>query len=334
VTTELVTDSPWPLGIPLAAVTALGSMPGLDPFAAQPRLIELLPDLPHLVELPERGPGADMIGRGATFLTDLPVDLQPAGWRLVERPGRDLRRARDMLRQDLDALAEAADGWTGALKIQAPGPWTLAATLELSRGDKALGDRGAVADLAASLADGLAAHVAQVRSLVPGATVVVQLDEPSLPAVRAGHLHTASGFGALRIPEEEELNAVLATVLGAVPFAGVHCCAPHVPFGLLLGAGARWVAVDAALLRRGDDDGVGELVDAGVGVIFGIEPTDGGTHTVRDLSRRLGFAPEVWNRRTLLSPPCGLAGRREPDAWELLRRLPAAAARLADQVTA
>jgi hypothetical protein len=326
-------DTPWPPGVPIGAVTAMGSMPGLDALAAQRRIIELLPDLPHLVELPDRGPGADLIGRGATFLTDLAVDLQPAGWRLVERPGRDFRRAQDLLRQDLDALAEAADGWRGALKVQAPGPWTLAATLELQRGDKALGDKGAVADLAASLADGLAAHVAQLRSLVPGATVMVQLDEPSLPAVRAGHLPTASGFGALRIPEDEELSAHLATVLAAVPFAGVHCCAARVPYDLLRGAGATWVAVDTALLTARDDDGLGESIDAGLGVIFGIE-TRVGADAVRELARRLGFEPARWNRSTLISPPCGLAGRPEPAAWDLLRRLPAAAARLADQVDA
>jgi hypothetical protein len=323
--------SPWPPSVPEAAVTAMGSLPGLDPFAAQHRIFELLPDFPHLIELPDRGPGADMIGRGATFLTDLYVDLQPAGWRFVERAGRDLRRARDLISQDLDALAEAADGWTGALKVQAVGPWTLAATVELQRGDKALGDRGAVADLAASLADGLAAHVAHVRSLVPGATVVVQLDEPALPAVRAGHLHTASGFSALRIPEDEELSATLATVLAAVPFAGVHCCAQHVPVALLRGAGAGWIAVDASLLRTADDDALGEAIDGGTGLILGVDST-AGVDSVRDLARRLGFEPSVWNRHTLLSPPCGLAGRDERDAWEVLRRLPAAAARLADQV--
>ena len=56
-----------------------------------------LPDLPYLPELPARGPGADMIGRAAALLVELPVDLQPAGWRLVDRPGRDQARARRVL---------------------------------------------------------------------------------------------------------------------------------------------------------------------------------------------------------------------------------------------
>ena len=47
-------------------------------------------------------------GRGALFLTDLHIDLQPAGWRLVDRPGHDERRGRDLLERDLDAFEEVA----------------------------------------------------------------------------------------------------------------------------------------------------------------------------------------------------------------------------------
>ena len=74
--------------------------------------------LPYLPELPERGPGADLIGRTAGLLVELPVDLQPVGWRLVDRPGRDAQRTAAFLREDLDELAEAFDGHTGPLKLQ------------------------------------------------------------------------------------------------------------------------------------------------------------------------------------------------------------------------
>src|SRR5205823_2635600 len=81
------------------------------------------PDFPHLPELPARGPGADLIGRTAALLVDVAVDLVPAGWRLVPRPGVDLRRARDLLERDLDLFTELAGGYTGPLKLQAAGPW-------------------------------------------------------------------------------------------------------------------------------------------------------------------------------------------------------------------
>ena len=92
-----------------------------------------LPDFPYLPELPDRGPGADLTGRTAALLVDMPAEVTPRGWRLAERPGRDLARARSMLASDLDVLEEVLQGFTGPVKIQLCGPWTLAATLELTR---------------------------------------------------------------------------------------------------------------------------------------------------------------------------------------------------------
>ena len=146
-------------------------MPGTDPAEAMRVIAGELPDFPHLPELPDRGPGADLTGRTAALLVDMPAEVTPRGWRLAERPGRDLARARSMLASDLDVLEEVLQGFTGPVKIQLCGPWTLAATLELTRTmNVALSDPGAVADLTASLAEGAAAHAADVAKRVPGAT--------------------------------------------------------------------------------------------------------------------------------------------------------------------
>ena len=120
---------PWPP----ASATGAGSLPGTDPLEAMRLVFGELPDFPHLAELPARGPGADLTGRTAALLVDLAVELTPTGWRFTTRPGRDLRRAQGFLSADLDALEEAAAGYQGPLKIQACGPWTLAATIELVR---------------------------------------------------------------------------------------------------------------------------------------------------------------------------------------------------------
>jgi len=72
-------------------------MPGVDPHEAAAVIAGELPELPHLVELPARGPGADMVGRAVALLVDLHADVQPSGWRLVDRPGIDERRARRFL---------------------------------------------------------------------------------------------------------------------------------------------------------------------------------------------------------------------------------------------
>src|SRR4051812_49581768 len=138
-----------------------------------------------------------MIGRTAALVVALAVDLPPAGGRLVPRPGLDQRRAGEFLARALDALHDVAEGYTGPFRVQAAGPWPLAAGLERARGDRAVVDAGARRDLSQSLAEGLAAHVAAVAGRVPGAEVVVQLDEPSVPAVLQGGLPTGGGVGKL-----------------------------------------------------------------------------------------------------------------------------------------
>ena len=73
--------------------------------------------------------------------------------------GHDQQRARELLGRDLDALEVHGHEYAGPLKLQVCGPWTLAASLEVSRGDKVLGDRGAVRDLIDSLAEGVADYL-------------------------------------------------------------------------------------------------------------------------------------------------------------------------------
>src|SRR3954454_22944694 len=188
---------------PTGVATGVGSMPGEDIDAALGVVVEALPDLPHLPELPARGAGSDMVGRTAAQLVDLHVDLQPAGWRLVGRPGLDEMRAQDRLDRDLDALVPALPGYDGVFKVQLAGPWTMAATLELSRGGRAVSDPGATRDLAASLAEAARDHLADVARRLRAARLVLQLDEPSLPAVLAGSVPTESGFGRVAAVEPQ-----------------------------------------------------------------------------------------------------------------------------------
>src|SRR2546423_1371902 len=231
--------------------TGIGSLPGTDVGAAHRLVFDELPDLAFLPELPARGVGADMAGRGTALLVDFYAEVQPSGWRLADRPGRDARRAAAFLRQDLDSLEENAQDFTGTLKVQAVGPWTLAATLELRHGDRMLSDLGAVRELAESLTEGLKLHLAEIRKRAPRAgRVLLQLDEPALPGALSGTVPTASGFGRLRAVDEPVARELLAQVIQAVhatatdaaaaPVA-VHCCASDVPIDLLPTAGAHYV---------------------------------------------------------------------------------------------
>lgn len=298
--------------------TGIGSLPGDDIDAAMAMVFDQLPELPHLPELPARGPGADMIGRTAALLVDLPVDLQPAGWRLTDSPGFDQRGALELLAADLDALLPVAGpDYDGALKLQMSGPWTLAASLELPRGGRALRDAGAVRDIAGSLAQTVADHLDEVHRRLPGGRLVLQLDEPTLPSVLAGRIPTASGLGALRSPEQSSAATVLGQVIagaGVVPVV-VHCCGSRPPIDLFRAAGAAAVGIDLSL--GVDHEALGLAVEAGTALWLGVLPSLGPgvpptpreiAEPVRRLWRELGFDSERLPEIVTVTPTCGLAG--------------------------
>jgi methionine synthase II (cobalamin-independent) len=321
----------------------VGSLPGDDVREAVGVVLDTLPELPYLPELPARGPGAGMLGRAAGLLVDLYAEVQTSGWRFADRPGMDARRAVSYLGEDLDALEELAEGYRGALKVQAAGPWTLAAGIELRSGDKALGDPGACRDLAASLAEGLAAHLADVARRVPGARLVLQLDEPALPGVLAGTVPTASGFGTLSAVEPAVVEQALETVVSAVGApVTVHCCAPRVPVPLLRRAGVAGISLDAGLLTTGEDEDLGAAVEAGCALFLGVVPSTepassklsdpaGTVSPVRALWRRLGLPPETMASSVVVTPACGLAGASVPYSRAAMRHTRAAAKVLLDQ---
>jgi hypothetical protein len=265
--------------------------------------------------------GADLIGRTAGLLVDLAVELVPSSYRVTARPGREHRRAVDLLRADLDAFDEAlATAHPALVKVQSAGPWTLAAGVELRTGHRVLTDRGARREFAASLAEGLSRHAAEVAART-GAEVVVQLDEPGLPAVLAGSLPTASGFGTVAAVDAPEAEQALRAVIEALPGpVVVHCCAPNAPIALLRAAGAGALALDAGLLGADTAslDAVGETWDAGVPLLLGLVPAlppSGPAPALRALGRpafqladRIGFARDRLAELAVPTPACGLAG--------------------------
>ncbi|MCU0300794.1 MAG: hypothetical protein MUF35_04215 [Candidatus Nanopelagicales bacterium] len=339
----------------LIHVTGIGSMPGTDADEATRVVVGEL-DVPHLVELPDRGPGGDMVGRTLGLIAattgDFAAETTPTGWRLAGgrtggEPGLQMRRARAWLGEDADRLEEHLQGFSGQTKAQVAGPWTLAAALEAVLGTRVLADRAACADLGAALAEAVAAHLTDLRRRVPGAELVLQLDEPSLPAVRSGRVRTASGRGALRTPDEPELAGVLAPVVSAAREAGarevvVHCCAPDVPVGLLRRAGVGAVSLDLAAVGQRADEALGGWWEAGGLVLLGVappldpEPTaarampESLTRAVDGLWRRIGYAAADVAERTWLTPGCGLAGASPGWARSVGGLLRSAARMLAD----
>ena len=98
-------------------------------------------------------------------------------------------------------------------------------------------------------------------------------------------------------------------------------------------AGAGALSLDATLLGPRDDEAVGEALEAGVGLLLGLVPSDGAPAAsgagVSDLGatmapavalwRRLGFAPELLATSVVVTTTCGLAGASGDWARQALR---------------
>lgn len=316
--------------------TGLGSLPG-DDIREWTRVVLEAVDIPFLPELPAR-PYGDMVSRTVAVLTELAADLQPVGWRLTgggdARASLDQRRARALLQEDLDVLEEFADGYEGPLKVQVTGPWTLAAAIERPRGDKVLADYGARRDLAQALADGVQSHLADMRKRVPGAELVLQVDEPGLPAVLAGAVPTASGWGKHRSVDGPGAVELLSLFTSAAPTV-VHCCAARPPIEVFTKAGAAGVAVDVSLLNAPAWDQIALAVEAGTALYAGLVPTTGAIPNPEQAAeplvrrwRELGLDPELM-KQIVITPACGLAAAPSPsDARARLQLL----AKIADAI--
>ncbi|MFE4265044.1 methionine synthase [Streptomyces sp. NPDC056883] len=324
---------------PTGGATGVGSLPGGDAREAAKTVTGSFEEFPYLAELPARGPGADMLGRSLGLLVDMYAHVEPSGWRISDRPGRDSKRARSWLGEDLDALEEFTQGYEGRLKVQAVGPWTLASALELHGGEAMLQDPGACRDLAGSLAEGVREHLADVRKRIPGAEIVLQYDEPSLTAVLLGRVRSASGYRTYRAVDRQVVEGTLRELFavhdGEVI---VHSCAPEVPFALLRRAGVSGVSFDFSLLTEREDDAIGEAVEAGTKLFAGVVPgTDGplsdpggSVMGVRKLWRRLGLSPGTLAESVVVTPTCGLAGASPAYARAVQAHCVRAARSLAD----
>jgi methionine synthase II (cobalamin-independent) len=188
-------------------------------------------------------------------------------------------------------------------------------------------------------------HLKEIAGLVPGAELILQIDEPSLPAVLNGTLPTASGFGRLRAVEApvvaEGLTAVLegATRAGAVSTV-VHCCHQHIPVALLARTPATAIAADVSLLDTARWDQIAEAAEGGLQLWAGVPVEARATgpalrpDVVADAVwlpwRRLGL-PAASAGAVVITPSCGLAGASRDGARTALTLVKAAAAVLAER---
>jgi methionine synthase II (cobalamin-independent) len=305
-----------------AAATGIGSWPGSSPREAAEIIVGELHTLPHLPELPARGVGADMIGRAGALLVDIGIDTVPRGYRIANGRSSVVRRAASLLDEDIDALEEAWEkaglrGGTRTVKVQAPGPITLAAQLELPGGHRAITDAGAVRDLAGSLAEGVALHRAELARRLD-TLVVVQFDEPSLPAAVEGRLTGVTSLTPVHPVDESVATGLLDDCVATVGTkVVVHSCAAGLPWKMLQRSAIHAVSVDVSTVESADLDRIGEFVESGRTVMLGVVPSTApaARPSAEEIAKRavsvtdrLGFPRSVLRERLGITPACGLAG--------------------------
>jgi methionine synthase II (cobalamin-independent) len=216
-----------------------------------------------------------------------------------------------------------------------------------------------VADLTTSLAEGVAAHAAELAKRVPGARLVVQLDEPALSAVAGGEVPTASGLSRIAPVEPDVLRERLAQVIASTgKYTVVHSCSTAVPFGIIRAAGADALSFDLSQLRRGEGDRVAEAAEAGLGLLTGVLPAvpapdvtparpgsagptgpgDGSAEARQAAERvirlwtRLGLPLDTCPEQAVITPACGLAGASPDQARAALTRCREAGSMLAELI--
>ncbi len=345
----------------IVTATSLGQWPGTDPVEATKVSLGLLgsPHLPCLVDLPARGVGSDPIGRTAALLVELAVDMQPYGWRFVDRAGHDHRRAVSALSTDVNVLADVA-GDSGItppeLKVCISGPVSLAAAIHLHYGERSLRDYGARRDIGQSLAAGLAIHAQKLGAAVPGAALTLQIDEPAVAAALAGTIPTASGYRTLRSIPVTELRQSWSALVGEARKAGfakvainlapasasqdgsagvedassarAESASWRVALETALECGMDALAIPLHILDTGHWEQLAGAIESGMGVWAGTVPGRSGqappsyaalVETVMRPWRGLGLNKSALNQLRI-TPETGLGTITAPEARAVLNR--------------
>ncbi len=300
----------------------VGSLPGLSAQESARIIVGELPDLIHVGELPHRGPGADMIGRTGAMLSsvsrDLSLETTAAGWRFAAAPGTAMRRGMSWLAEDLDMLQEQAHGYSGPIKGQIAGPWTMAASVELTSGERALRDVGAWSELVQALALAAVNHVQDLRRRFPlASSIILQVDEPALVSVIEGSIGTASGLSRYAPIGTQTAGNVLSQLLQAIAevraLPVVHCCADNPPIDLIMSAGAGGISVDFS--RSLNPEQLGTAWEGKSLILAGVVPSTGrgrlsdtsASAPIRQMARQLGLNDPRHMGMMVVTPACGLA---------------------------
>ncbi|SNT17459.1 hypothetical protein SAMN06309944_2414 [Micrococcales bacterium KH10] len=265
----------------MIGVTGAGPVPASDPLDAQLAVVDELTSPPadegigipfEVQAVAEPGPFSNAVGRAVSLLDQLYAETGPHGWKLADRPGRDLARAQSRREEHLAALEIALAGYTGALTIGSLGPISLAAELYTARADRVIADPAAVTDLAHALAEGIREHIAAVRSRVPGISqMTLLLDEPLLAPALVGALPNFSGMFRIRALDGDAARETLGTMIeGVKDPAVVHLGPSAVGLEMVSQCGVAGIGIDLPPWDEARWASLAQVVESGTPIWWGM----------------------------------------------------------------
>lgn len=326
--------------------TGIGSMPGDNSRAVTEIICGELATV-HLAELPHRGPGSDLVGRAAGILTDLPFDVIAGDYRLVQGKSTLARRAKSLLSEDCDLLEEVWErsgrsssqkSSTNVVKTQVVGPYTLAASLELRTGVRAIKDSGAINALIDSLADGIATQAKDLARRL-NAQLIVQLDEPLLADVIDGYLKPPTRLDVINPITAQQVSEGYARFIAAVGYPvilrSVRRRHPWEIFGQFDG-----VCIDLGSITRKDYDALGALSENDCALFLGVIPVqqpiahcaiEEVLQGVVQVTDKIGISRKTVARQAIITPQSGFAATNDVE-W--IKQALALAQRASETLTA
>lgn len=321
-------------GLHAGAASAIGSVPYLDADRAARVILEAAPKLPAVPELTRAIPASTLLGSVAAAVPGLV--MTSAGLQATRPidPETDLDVGPDPDRDaGLFALTALADDSLPAIKVQVPGPVTVATALTGT--GMRVGDASHLAlRYARARAAALLDHVVDA---LPMTVPVVCFDEPGLVTL-------ADDRAVMTTSEAIDAMAEALADVESIGVGAVHCCG-RTDWGAVLQSGAEIVF---APLEHGLEElpgAVGAHLERGGWIGWGVVPTDEplGTTGERSWKRladiwcsmvRAGCDPLRLRTQALVTPDCGLAGHGESQAERVLDVTASVAARAHDQVVA
>lgn len=320
--------------------TSVGSFPGTDSLAAARWSLLETPEFWTVPELPDRGPGSEMIGRTLGMLAGISdyfyAGLSPTGWELASGATRAITRAQSFLAEDFERVESVYISdpgvFSNAAKISVVGPLTLSASVGRSQAENLIVDVAAVFDVAQALGEVVHNLISEMRRRYSGVRdVVVQIDEPLLASVLGGGLKNRASTAPLRSWTRAEAVEVLAIVVAAAhaveASVAFHGCTTTVEFDVMLRSRVDLMMCPMSLIRDSAFDRLAESFDAGVGAVFGIDVGGYGMSDVGlimgdvlEKTRRIGIPDTEVAQYVSVSPECGLWNSANPGAQlQLLR---------------